>query len=587
VRVPDRSLEARLLAPAAALLLCCHGSTSPSHSPPPPAGGPVVLYTDTPSAPTSGGEGGQGGYLSIFGRGFGSGGLGTRVRVRIGGVEVAEYRTLGPSRVSQELGVDQLTGQVGALGGAPAGTALPVVVEVDGASSNADQAFTPSGGQVLFVSLSGDDASAVAGDPAHPWRHLQDAAHDAGAYFAMGAGDQVVIRGGAWSDTLGVDGTWMRASLGASARNGTAQAWIHVTAYPGEDVHYTTPAGAPGGIQGPWSAIAGESGNYWAVSNLRMEVSGGATRDAAPVNTQYAQGPWQVVNCELGPWVKGSSTVLNAGGLAGAGDGNRVLGNHIHDIEGTSELQNHGIYVSSLSRGWEIAWNWIHDVPGGSLVQFNDMLGAGTMPGGEPWPGFVGMRVHHNWLERAAKYGLHFADAADELEARAWDNVILRTQLPAFRLNSSAATQDVVFAFNTVYDAMTTFSGTGNGLLRNEGTGDAPAASVRILDNLLALGPDTTPDTGWFSDESGTSSGWSFSGNLYFDAGRGLAPVASDALASSGDPLFADAAAGDLHPAADGPARGAARAAVPFPVADDLLGAVRPAAPDAGALQAP
>jgi hypothetical protein len=109
---------------------------------------------------------------------------------------------------------------------------------------------------------------------------------------------------------------------------------------------------------------------------------------------------------------------------------------------------------------------------------------------------------------------------------------------------------------------------------------------VRILDNLLALGPDTVTGTGWFFDTSGTSSGWSFSGNLYFDAGRGVAAVASDALGGTGDPHFADAAGADLHPSATGPAKGAARAVVPFPVFDDLLGAARAATPDAGPLQA-
>ncbi len=283
---------------------------TPTPTPSPsPSGAPRVLYSDALSAPTHGGENGLGGYLSIFGRNFGApSALGTTTKVTIGGVEVANYRYLGHAKVAGKTGIQQLTVQVGALGGAGAGVALPIRVTVDGVASNVDNTFTPTAGHVLFVALTGSDTTAKLDDIAHPYRYLENTAALQGAYFAMGAGDQVVIRGGAWSDTNGVDSTWMRFGSGSAARNGTAAAWIHFTAYPGpingnaiEDVHYTTPAGASGGIAGPWSAIAGTSGEYVSVSNLRMDVAGGAARDAAPINFQYTGGHWRVVNNELGP----------------------------------------------------------------------------------------------------------------------------------------------------------------------------------------------------------------------------------------------------------------------------------------------
>ena len=49
----------------------------------------------------SGGEGDQGGYLSIFGTNFGTAaGMGSSTRVYIGGVEVANYRYLGAAKVA-------------------------------------------------------------------------------------------------------------------------------------------------------------------------------------------------------------------------------------------------------------------------------------------------------------------------------------------------------------------------------------------------------------------------------------------------------------------------------------------------------
>ena len=54
---------------------------------------PWVRYTDTVTAPTTGGVNGLGGYLSLFGSNFGTAsGLGTTTKVFIGGTEAANYR---------------------------------------------------------------------------------------------------------------------------------------------------------------------------------------------------------------------------------------------------------------------------------------------------------------------------------------------------------------------------------------------------------------------------------------------------------------------------------------------------------------
>ena len=116
----------------------------------PTAGAPDVRFTDTLSAPTSGGENGAGGYLSIFGTNFGAAGdLGTNTKVYIGGNEVANYRYLGQAKVGSQLGLQQITVQVGGLGGLAVGTAAPVMVKVKGVPSNVDSTFTPTGGHDL------------------------------------------------------------------------------------------------------------------------------------------------------------------------------------------------------------------------------------------------------------------------------------------------------------------------------------------------------------------------------------------------------------------------------------------------------
>ena len=55
---------------------------TPAPTPSPAASGaPVVLYTDITSGPNTGGENNKGIYLSVFGKNFGSGSLGTTVKV--------------------------------------------------------------------------------------------------------------------------------------------------------------------------------------------------------------------------------------------------------------------------------------------------------------------------------------------------------------------------------------------------------------------------------------------------------------------------------------------------------------------------
>ena len=578
----------------------------------PVAGVPWVRYTDTVSAPTTGGENSLGGYLSIFGTSFGAaGGLGTTTKVYIGGAEVANYRYLGAAKVGTQLGLQQLTVQVGNLGGLAVGTTVPVLVVVNGVPSNMDATFTPTNGKIWFVSPSGNDSTGVAGDIGHPMRYMQNMTTTTGAYFKMGAGDQVVLRGGSYGDTNGVDTSWLKFGAGQYARNGTAKAWIHITAYPGpikgnaiEDVHYTTPSGASGGIQGPWSSIAGTSGEYIAVSNLRMDVAGGAARDAAPINFQYTGGHWRVVNNELGPWVAGNSAILNAAGISGHGDTMLIYGNHIHDIAGLSDLQNHGIYADTTAQNWEVAYNWINNMTGGSAIQFNDNEGgAGSyaLPHGGTWAGFTGIKIHHNWLQNAAKYGVNFNDQqsskAGTYSGMIWDNVIIGTALPPLRINSTQPTQQLWFAYNTMYDCMTTSSGTGNGYVRTEGWSAQSGVNNLFYDNIFMFGPDTVAGTQWFIDAGGTPAStttYSFKNNLYFGGSQSpsLFSLIGDLLGLTGDPLFASVSlsAPNLTTASTSPARKSAKQALPsgFTVTDDFAGTWRGTGPsDVGAFYTP
>jgi hypothetical protein len=560
------------------------------------AGAPHVQYTDAVSGPTSGGENNAGAYLSIFGTNFGSAdGLGTTTKVLIGGVEVSNYRYLGPAKVAGKLGLQQLTVQVGALGGAAQGKAKAIKVVVNGVASNNDNTFMPNPGRILFVSLAGNDATAVAGDIAHPWRHLQTAT-GGGAHAVMRAGDQVVIRGGNWND-VGFDGAWLRFRYpdqeGSPPTGVAGSGWIHFTAYPGaidsnapEDVHYTTPPNVKGGIQGANSAYFGTTGDYVVVSNLRMDVDANAESDAAPVNLQYSAGPWRVVNNELGPWPAAIAT--KAAGVSGHGNGTTVLGNYIHDIACTGAQENHGIYADSGASNWDIGFNVIRNITGGNLVQFYDNVGLqGNNYTGFPqgWLGFTGMKVHHNWMEGSGKYGLNMADGI--VSGTIWNNVIKGATYAGLRINTISKNMDMTIWFNTFYDNDRVASGSGNAQVLNTWGNYGPTGTIRIQDNIFAAGPGTLRTSTWYENTGDTDAYLAFKRNLYFDNGYGWGKFARDPSALFGDPLFANAAAGDFGLTTGSPAVDTAKPTAPAGVPDDFGYNPRPAgaAYDIGAFE--
>jgi len=146
-------------------------------------GAPIVLYTDIVSGPNSGGENGKGAYLSVFGRNFGTSGLGTTLQVFVGGVEVDNYRYLGPSKGRTDI--EQITVQIGALGNPTPGVPLPITVVANGTPSNADHTFIVNPGHMIFVDpVNGDDDTAEVDDIAHPFRRIQTGADFSGVRWS-------------------------------------------------------------------------------------------------------------------------------------------------------------------------------------------------------------------------------------------------------------------------------------------------------------------------------------------------------------------------------------------------------------------
>jgi len=525
-------------------------------------GAPLVLYTDVSSGPNSGGENNEGAYLSIFGTNFGNTGLGSTVKVYIGGTEVNSYRYLGPSRGRAD--VQQITVQVGSLGSPTAGTALPIKVVVNGVTSNTDQTFTVNPGRMLFVSQSGNDATAVAGDITHPYRHVQNGS--TGAFDVAKPGDTIVMRGTALtagaaltSDPTSAASAWTDVSGGYFVRfidrNGSAPTGasgtgpIALIAYPDEDVYIyeSYASGATGGISGV-DTHQYTGGKYVTVADLRVEAGG----EGGPIDVQTAGLNWRVVNNEVTA-VTGSTDTHNLeAGIVGSGTNSFWVGNHVHDIESASPQEMHGIYIDGQG-SYEVAYNWIQNVTDGTgfQVYVDDGYASTTND----------VSFHHNMISNVNKYGINIADGSASGFVY-YDNVVAGAGWGCMRFNTTTLSGAKIY--NNTFANCSTRS--GYGVVNNDW--NFPANALDMENNILYANAGGSYSGGSVGMGSGDGT---ITHNLFFNGSAGDDNWDSHPVVA--DPLFVGLSLSppDLRLQAGSPAIGAGSTAVASVVTTDYL----------------
>ncbi|MBI3774846.1 MAG: InlB B-repeat-containing protein [Gammaproteobacteria bacterium] len=539
-----------------------------------PAAAPNVLYTDLVAGPVSGGENNKGVYLSIFGKNFGTTGLGSSVKVYLGGVEVDNYRSLGAAKGRADI--QQITVQVGALGNPAPGTALPVKVVVNGMSSNTDHSFTVQPGDILFIdNVGGNDATAVKNDIAKPWRYVQTPS-EGGAMSQLAPGDVVVLRGKAvWSD-LGFENRWFRfrRTTGSQPTGAKGSGYIAIMAYPGDNVRYVAPPSTNGGIHGIGDSYPQYS-DWVVVSGLHIESAASTLSDGAPINLQANSDHWRVVNNDVGPWPASSSAGDKSGGIVGNGKSNVILGNRVHDIGGGT--LNHGMYFDTGTTDLEVAYNEVANIGQGNIIQTFDNLGTAELNN---------LNIHHNLLHDGGRYGLNISGGTNSLKA--WNNVIYNTALAGVRFSvQTGSSANFAILYNTLYNT-NTVSSAANAPIVNDW--NLYAGTALIQNNIVMTGPGTAA-SGYYYIDSGNASVLQIKRNLWYGRALGTTP-AQDTDPAGGktdllNPLFTNAAGGDLSLLSSSPAIGKAMLTTPFTIADDYRQTARPsaAAPDIGAYQ--
>jgi hypothetical protein len=413
---------------------------------------------------------------------------------------------------------------------------------------------------MLFVSQSGNDATAVPGDITHPYRHVQNGNN--GAFDVAKPGDTIVMRGTGAGAALTSDPTpagtaWTDTYNGYLCRfiylNGTAPTGasgsgpISVIAYPDEDVYIyeSYASGATGAFSGvDTTSYAG--GRYVTIADLRIE-SGGA---AGGINEQIDGQNWRVVNNEISATTGGSDPYNLAGGITGNGSNTFWVGNHVHDMDSASPGEMHGIYIDG-NGSYEVSYNWIQNVPDGTGFQvYVDGSNGSTVANN--------VSFHHNMISSVAKYGINIADGSSSGFVY-YDNVVYNAAYGCLRFNTVSLKGAKIYN-NTFYSCS---SHGGYGVITNDW--NLPSGALDMENNIFYASTGGSYSGGSVGMSGGLGT---VTNNLFFNGNDG---EGWDSHPVSGNPLFLvlTITAPDLHLQTGSPAIGAGSTAVASVVTSD------------------
>ncbi len=496
------------------------------------------------SAPATGGENGEGAYVTIWGNGFGaSRGSST---VTVGGGAAETYPVWTSTKVTFQLGPSTMTGDV--------------VVHVAGKGDSNPLPFTVRAGKIYSVTTSGDDAHD--GSFASPWKTIVH------AKTTLAPGDVAYLGDGVSQTTEENYKAALSMDANDASSSGTEAMPKALVAYPGAKVTVGVESGLERGILTP--AIAGTF-DYWVISQLTLRG------ETEALDLEGGGVGWRVVgndiSCPNGSGLSGCVTGCDGDCTAGL----KLFGNVVHDAAAnvtTVTKYYHGIYFGSDHI--ELGWNEVRDGKTCRAIQFHDSQG----------PNQYDLVVHDSLIHGTVCDGLNFASVDPSKGAvAAYDNVIYDVghgpdpsdgasdyaciYVANITNQGSPGSGDVKIENNTLYDCGSRGTGAAGAIARAAGP-----VGIDMNDNLI----DLVGSESYFSGDTSAIGG---ANDLLF--GAGAAPsFLSGAIA--GDPMLVAPASHDFHLEPGSPAidRG-----VPTAATTDFDGNARPqgAAYDVGAYE--
>ena len=498
---------------------------------------PQIFFSDLESGPNVGGQGGNGAFVTIWGKGFGST-QGTS-SVTVGGGAAVGYPVWSDTKITFQLGTGSVTGNI--------------VVNVAGEGASSGLPFTVRTGNIFFVSTTGSDTNA--GSFTAPWKTIVKAKN------TIAAGDIAYIENGVAQTTEDDFTAYLSMDNNGASNSGTATAPKALVAYPGA----TATVGVAGGLHyGIRTPNIGVNEDYWVISQLHI-IGGTQAMDLG------GKG-WRIIGNDM--QCPGADDQVGCFEMSG-GNQIKFYGNEVHNagINPTSSKFYHAVYFSTDSNHIDVGWNHIHDNFTCRALQFHSSPLCSPTCGAGDTTGFnqFDLHVHDNLIHGDNCNGINFATVdPSKGTVEAYNNVVYNVgRMDPLQLGAS---------FSCIYLANITNNGAAGG------------GTVQVFNNTLSdcaanNSANAQGSRGAFGVASGASStlimnlrnnvAYQNAGEIYIDGvttqitgdhnlwfGVGTAPAQSTNNIAS-DPLFVNRSLSDFHLTSTSPAKDAGLTIVP------------------------
>jgi IPT/TIG domain-containing protein len=363
---------------------------------------PVVFFTDLDSGPNSGGEGGGGAYVRIYGLNFGAAQGSSTVTVGGGAVTVKRWEDLW---MTGDRNLEVLTVQLTSSSATGA-----VVVTVNGVASSSTVSFTVRPGTIDCVSATGSDSASGTLSSGSCWATLTHARD------TMAAGDITYAENGvcACSD----DGSGWNSTLLLDANSGASGRPKAIVAYPGA----TATIGSISSTTLEGIRSKGTGSHYWTFAGLMITGGGLGFQWMSDHNWRMVGN---TVTCPAMNGQAGCADMASAQPGSTPAHDNKFYGNLVYNV-GTNYSQasvtalQHGIYVSQLNYNLDIGWNTIKSINGCRGIQVNSNNNGDPNSGGS-----YSLSIHDNVIHDTPCDGIILATVNPNAGAvKIYNNVI-------------------------------------------------------------------------------------------------------------------------------------------------------------------
>ncbi|MDQ2839840.1 MAG: Ig-like domain-containing protein [Acidobacteriota bacterium] len=517
---------------------------------------PVCMYQDVQSGPATGGEGGNGVYLNIYGVNFGA--TQGSSTVAVNGTPVAQYLYWGadPTGERQQIGVQIASGST---------SGKITVTTAAGACSNLN--FTIRAGHIWFIGPNADNSTPgtaaemkAANSYSTPWGLTNANVPNTNGAFStfrtpytyyescVAPGDFLVFLAGV--NYPYYDGRGWGGSLTLDQAT-TAGSFITLQGRPGGNAIL-------GGGETNISAISNTwSGGYTVYSGLTLVGQG--SNGSALNMWNYDRAVGNTLSCP-------SCRDEAGGGITaaeGAANGIEALGNEITQVSTNTTLlpsgsnkQFHDVYIAGNS--WEFAWNRIDSTAAYNGVQVNE----------DGVSGFYDFSIHDNDIADVNGSGINLSDIDPSSGyVQVYNNVIHHTGIALASdggsddphsciavkgYGGSTGTGTVEVYNNTMYDCSSYLNSTGSA--SSEGESCAifiPANQLNVTTNMvnnIAYEPGYAHSSVYnvYICGDGTAGSISGSNNIWYSGSTPGSTAYATAVGTIENPLFVNPSNGTL-----------------------------------------